>query len=233
MENNDIDKTAESATSQTPTVIRKQYQSKKKSTQLPAVMSVNTEQLDSESKDIIEKVISEQDVSQVKDLTYLFNINQNKKTMVRIDKLNALQDKFVDETISRITEHSDEMSTQELLAGMKTVQDILERSTDQVNGVSDTPLIQINQQDNSVNIGNAPEQPMLNRESRLKVENAVSAILNQLHVKNKTADKKDDTITVDVSQGSDTVDKAKPVDAVFEFKSANTTETDIDGDKHD
>jgi hypothetical protein len=62
--------------------------------------------------------------------------------------------------------------------GLKIVQDIIERGQKQIEGVKETPLIQINQQTNSVNIGDS--QASLNRESREKVKNAVLSLLNGL-----------------------------------------------------
>jgi len=40
----------------------------------------------------LQELIATTDIDRTKDLTYLFNINQNKKTTVRISKLNELLD---------------------------------------------------------------------------------------------------------------------------------------------
>jgi hypothetical protein len=66
--------------------------------------------------------------------------------------------------------------------GLKIVQDIIERGQKQVAGVTETPLIQINQQNNEVNIGDSTTAG-LSRESRDKVKNAVNALLSSLTVK--------------------------------------------------
>lgn len=144
-----------------------------------ALTTVNAEDLNKESLELINQIIAEADIEKTKDLTYLFNINQNKKTMIRVDKLSGLQDNLVDQLVRRIAERPDEISNKELMEGLKIVQDIIERGQKQVAGVTETPLIQINQQTNSVNIGDSATAG-LSRESRDKVKNAVAALLGNL-----------------------------------------------------
>ena len=140
-----------------------------------ALVAIDTQGLNADSLAILNQIIAEQDTEKSKDLTYLFNQNQNKKTMVRLDSLSLLQDKLVGLLSRRVTERPDEMSNQEVMQALKIVQDIIDRSTKQVNGVNEKPLIQINQQTN--NIGNdAPGG--LSRDSRTKVMNVVQSILD-------------------------------------------------------
>ena len=148
-----------------------------------ALAIVNADNLNKESVALINQIIAESDIERTKDLTHLFNINQNKKTMIRMDKLSGLQDNLVDQWVRRVTERPDEISNKELMDGLKIVQDIIERGQKQIEGVNETPLIQINQQTNSVNIGDTSTN--LNRESRDKVKNAV---LNFLQTINKNVD---------------------------------------------
>ena len=128
--------------------------------------------------DILNQIIAAEDIDKTKDLTYLFNINQNKKTMVRIDSLSNLQDKLVGLLSNRVTERPDEMSNQEVMQALKVVQDIIERGTKQITGQNEQPLIQINQQTNSVNVGD--EAAGLNRDSRDKVKRAIMSILDNV-----------------------------------------------------
>ena len=144
-----------------------------------ALVLANTEDLNKESLALINQIIAEKDLDRTKDLTHLFNINQNKKTMIRIDKLSGLQDGLVDQFVKRISERPDEISNKELMDGLKIVQDIIERGQKQVEGVQQTPLIQFNQQNNSVNIGD--NTPQLSKESRDKVKNAVLSLLSGLN----------------------------------------------------
>lgn len=148
-----------------------------------ALVEIDTLGLNAESLDLLNQLIAEQDVNKAKDLTYLFNINQNKKTMVRLDRLSGLQDKLVGLLFKRVEERPDEVSTQEVMQALKIVQDIMDRGLKQVTGTDQAPLIQINQQDNSVNVGkgitNAP------RESRERVKNAVLNLLDSLQAPQK------------------------------------------------
>ena len=149
-----------------------------------ALAILDTEKLSQESVELINAIISEQDLEKTKDLTYLFNINQNKKTMVRMDKLNELQDKLVAQFSKRVTERPDEISNQELMTALKIVQDIIERGQKQITGTEEKPLIQINQQTNSVNVGD--EAVSLSRESKQRVANVVTDLLKGLGTTDKT-----------------------------------------------
>ena len=132
-----------------------------------ALVAVDTSNLNAESLDILNQIIAAEDIDKTKDLTYLFNINQNKKTMVRIDSLSNLQDKLVGLLSNRVTERPDEMSNQEVMQALKVV-----------TGQNEQPLIQINQQTNSVNVGD--EAAGLNRDSRDKVKRAIMSILDNV-----------------------------------------------------
>lgn len=166
-----------------------------KSESLPATETAtkwpSKETLDKEALQIIDKVIIEQDPAKTKDLTYLFNVNQNKKAMIRVNKLGELLDTMADQALTRFTKKPDEISNQELLQGMKVVQDIIDKGQKQISGVSEVPLIQINQQNNELNIGE--NQTALSKESRDKVKNAVMSLLANIETKESTpADFKDD-----------------------------------------
>ena len=151
-----------------------------------ALAVLDTEKLSTESVELINAIIAEQDLDKTKDLTYLFNINQNKKTMVRMDKLSELQDKLVAQFSKRISERPDEISNQELMNALKIVQDILERGQKQIAGTEEKPLIQINQQTNSVNVGD--EAVTLSRESKQRVANVVTDLLKGLGTNDKVVD---------------------------------------------
>ena len=134
--------------------------------------------LSAESKYLIEQIIAETDEQKSRDLTHLFNANQNKKTMVRVDKLNNLLDTITDHAIARFSSRPDELSNKELFDGLKVVQDLVERGQKQVSGAGEVPLIQVNQQTNEVNIGN--DASKLSRDSREKVKNAVLSLIKGL-----------------------------------------------------
>ena len=137
--------------------------------------------LSEESKELLDKIIAETDEQKARDLTYLFNANQNKKTMVRVNKLSDLLDTITDQALTRFTARPDEISNKELFDGLKVVQDLIERGQKQVSGAGETPLIQINQQTNEVNVGGAPST--LNRDSRERVKAAVLGLLDSITAK--------------------------------------------------
>ena len=135
--------------------------------------------LNEESRAIIEQIIAEKDEQKAKSLTQLFNINQNKKTMIRVNKLSDLLDTITDQALTRFTNRPDEISNKELFDGLKVVQDLIERGQKQVSGVNETPLIQVNQQTNEVNIGGAAGS--LSRDSRERVKSVVLGLLNSIN----------------------------------------------------
>jgi hypothetical protein len=134
--------------------------------------------LNAESLALINQIIAETDDQKARDLTYLFNANQNKKTIVRVNKLSDLLDTITDQALVRFTSRPDEISNKELFDGLKIVQDLIERGQKQVSGAGETPLIQVNQQNNEVTIGGAPSN--LSRDSRERVKSAVMGLLSSL-----------------------------------------------------
>lgn len=135
--------------------------------------------LSDESRAIIEQIIAEKDEQKTRDLTQLFNANQNKKTMVRVNKLSDLLDTITDQALARFTSRPDEISNKEIFDGLKVVQDLIERGQKQVSGAGETPLIQVNQQTNEVNIGGTASN--LNRDSRERVKSAVLSLLSSIN----------------------------------------------------
>lgn len=160
--------------------------------------------LNEESRAIIEQIIAEPDEQKVRDLTHLFNANQNKKTMARVNKLSDLLDTITDQALERFTARPDEISNKELFDGLKVVQDLIERGQKQVSGAGETPLIQINQQNNEVNVGNTPSN--LNRDSRERVKAAVLGLLDSITNKQTLAAEADDVVTVDSTEGDEIID---------------------------
>lgn len=151
--------------------------SENSTTEISDIKSLN---LNEEASALIAQIISETDEAKTRDLTQLFNANQNKKTMVRVNKLSNLLDTITDQALTRFTKRPDEISNKELFDGLKIVQDLIERGQKQVSGVSEMPLIQVNQQTNEVNLG-GPNS--LNRESRERVKSAVLNLLDNVMTK--------------------------------------------------
>ena len=142
------------------------------------LVPVSKIKLNEESTALIEQIISETDEQKVRDLTQLFNANQNKKTMARVNKLSELLDTITDQALARFTARPDEISNKELFDGLKVVQDLIERGQKQVSNAGETPLIQINQQTNEVNLGGSGNN--LSRDSRERVKSAVMNFLSSI-----------------------------------------------------
>ena len=140
--------------------------------------TASTVDLNQESLALISQIIAETDEQKTRDLTQLFNANQNKKTMVRVNKLSDLLDTITDQALARFTARPDEISNKELFDGLKVVQDLIERGQKQVSGAGEMPLIQVNQQNNEVTIGGSPST--LSRDSRERVKSAVLGFLESI-----------------------------------------------------
>ena len=172
------------------------------SQQKTGLVIAKSQSLNEESKAIIDQIIAESDEQKVRDLTHLFNANQNKKTMARVNKLSDLLDTITDQALARFTARPDEISNKELFDGLKTVQDLIERGQKQVSGAGETPLIQINQQNNEVNVGNTTGN--LNRDSRERVKAAVLSILDGIN--KQPTESSGDFIDADVVEGDEQAD---------------------------
>jgi hypothetical protein len=166
---------------------------------------IGKQSLNEESKALLSQIIAETDEQKVRDLTHLFNANQNKKTMARVNKLSDLLDTITDQALERFTARPDEISNKELFDGLKVVQDLIERGQKQVSGAGETPLIQINQQNNEVNVGNTTSN--LNRDSRERVKAAILGILDSINKQPTTQSAPvEDLVTVDVIEGDEIID---------------------------
>jgi hypothetical protein len=166
---------------------------------------IGKQSLNEESKALLTQIIAETDEQKVRDLTHLFNANQNKKTMARVNKLSDLLDTITDQALERFTARPDEISNKELFDGLKVVQDLIERGQKQVSGAGETPLIQINQQNNELNVGNPAGN--LSRDSRERVKAAVLGLLDSIN-KQPSAPPTlaEDFVAADVIEGDEIVD---------------------------
>ena len=138
--------------------------------------------LDNQTAKVTNELIEEQDLDKVKNLTKLFNLNQAKRNAIRVMKLNSLLDKVGDQMIERFDKKPGEFSNKELLDYMSVVQSTIDRANKSIELVDQTPAIVINQQNNQVNIDNSP---VLDRESRMRVVEAVKGIMQTLNLKNE------------------------------------------------
>lgn len=153
--------------------------------QSTSVVSVdNKVELNKQASEILDQLVVENNREKTDALLDMFNTAQKKKTAIRADKLNNLLDVITDQAIERFTNHSSEITTQETVQALKTVQELVEKSQKMIAPQNDsTPLIQINQQSNDINVGEGSNIP---RESRDKVKAAVASLLANISTSEDT-----------------------------------------------
>lgn len=120
-----------------------------------------------------QRLIEETDVDQLKNIVNLFNLNVQKKNILRSSKLSDLQDKVYTQMAERLDKKADEFSNQDLLSYFKTIQDTISRSDTSLDKI-DVPAIQIQQ--NQLNLNLNSEE--FNRESRARILDAIQGIIN-------------------------------------------------------
>jgi hypothetical protein len=130
--------------------------------------------IDTPTETLEDKLLSAEDVDEIKDIINMFNLNIKKKNIIRTNKLNELQDKISDQMTQRIDKKAGEFSNKDLLDYFKVLQDTINKSDNNLDGV-DIPSIQINQ--NQVNINVKDE---LDKDSRDRVADAVNSILAKI-----------------------------------------------------
>lgn len=165
------------------------------------MLTINAAMLDQEAAELLNQLVEEKLPEKSKDLTYKFNENQNKKTTLRLSKLNDILDKLTDQAMERISKRPDEMSNQELLQAIKVIRDVADKDQKQILGGAELPsqFIQINQQNNDISLGEAGES--LSRESKDRVKNAVSQIFAALSGQDGQTDgQAEDVIDAEISE---------------------------------
>lgn len=137
---------------------------------------VNLIPLDASTNELAQKIIDENDLTTVQNLTHLFNLNQAKKNVLRVIKMSSLLDKITDQISERVERRPGEFSNNDLLNYMNVVQASIDRANKSLNLVDETPAIQLNQ----VNI-NVNEDDVLSKDSRDKVTDAIKSIMSKLN----------------------------------------------------
>lgn len=132
--------------------------------------------LDSKTKDLAQQILDTDDIDKVKDLTNLFNLNIQKRNVMRVVKMNELLDNVTDKVAERFEKTPDNFTNDDLLKYMQVTENSIEKANKNLNLVEETPAIQL-QQNNQVNINIGTS---LDRESRVKVTDAVQAILKRI-----------------------------------------------------
>lgn len=168
-------------------------------------MSENTElsraldltQLDEKTQQIAQEIIEEQDIDRVKDLTALFNLNAQKRNVMRVIKMNNLLDKVTDQVIERFDKRPDNFSNDDLIKYMQVTENAIDKANKNLNLVEETPPIQL-MQNNQVNINIGSD---LDRDGRERVLNTVASLIAQMQNSNDDFIEVDDI--TDIDEGDD------------------------------
>ena len=139
------------------------------------VQPLDLRPLDNQTKQIAQEILDEQDIEKVKDLTNLFNLNAQKRNVMRVIKMNDLLDKVTDQVIELFEKRPDNFSNEDLIKYMQVTENAIDRANKHLNLVEETPAIQAIQ-NNQVNININSE---LDRDGRERVMEAVRAILSK------------------------------------------------------
>lgn len=129
--------------------------------------------LDSATRNIAQEILNEQNVDKVRDLTHLFNLNAQKRNVMRVIKMNDLLDKVTNQVIERFEKTPDNFSNEDLIKYMQVTENAIDRANKNLNLVEDTPPIQY-QQNNQVNINIVDT---LDRDSKERVLEYVNNIM--------------------------------------------------------
>ena len=120
--------------------------------------------------DLETRLMDEDNLDEINKIVEMFNVNLQKKNIIRSAKLSDVQDKVVQQMTDRFENRADSFSNDDLIKYHKIIQDTLTKTDTTMDNVK-TPTIQINQQVNVDNI-------TFNSESRKRILEAVNNILN-------------------------------------------------------
>ena len=135
------------------------------------------ETLEEKSKDIIKKIISENNIEKANDYTSLFKMNEAKKELVRVNNLGNLGDLALSKLTERVTLRPDEITTKELTDIINMAQSNKDKSLKAISDDTTTSLTQINNNTTEINV-TLNKQEVLDDEEQERVLNVVQLILN-------------------------------------------------------
>lgn len=165
----------------------------------PVLPLIDSALLEESSNKIVNDIIKTDNVDELKNLTKMFNINQAKKNAVRVVKLNSLLDMVNDQAIERITKRPYEVTNKELLDYMQVVSTQVEKSQKIIDRIDEAPMIQFNQQNNSINVNVGNDA--LGRDSKERVIEAVTNLLKLAKLPQSRVDATiEEPLNVDISK---------------------------------
>lgn len=133
------------------------------------------------------KLMDEDNLDEINKIVEMFNVNLQKKNIIRSAKLSEVQDKVVQQMTDRFDQRADSFSNDDLIKYHKIIQETLTKTDTTMDNVK-TPTIQINQQ---VNV----DKVTFNSDSRKRILEAVNNILN--------GEEKVEDVEVEESEDSD------------------------------
>ena len=139
-----------------------------------SLQPLNLVPLDTQTRDIAQQILDEQDIDKVRNLTALFNLNAQKRNVMRVIKMNKLLDEVTDKVMERFEKTPDNFSNDDLIKYMQVTESAIDRANKQLNLVDETPPIQL-QQNTQVNVNIVDS---LDRESRERVMNFLRKTLS-------------------------------------------------------
>ena len=131
------------------------------------------EEVKQQDTDLISEIMTETDTGKLKDLTNLFNAFQVKRHILRVNALNDVQDRLVQQMMDRLSKYPDNFNNKDISDWMKTVQSALESSQGSIEKIDTIPQI-VHQNNTQVNIN---VEDSLSRESREKILDILNKIL--------------------------------------------------------
>lgn len=132
-----------------------------------------------DTQNIVQNIINEDNIDNLKDLTKLFNIMIAKKNAIRMMQLNDLLDAVNEEAKHRIIETPDLIKDKDLSVYMSQIQNQLDRASKSFDALDVSPTIQLNQQNNNVNIN-------LSSDSKERILEVIKLLTQQQEVDNNS-----------------------------------------------
>ena len=154
-------------------------------------VNIDASSLDKKSEEVAVQILNTEALDEAKDLTAIFNLNTQKRNVLRVLKMNSLLDKVTDQMVERFEKYPNNFTNDDLLRYMQVAENSIEKANQQLRMVKETPAIQLIQ-NNQINLNTSVSA--LDRESRQKVTETVQAILKNMH--NET---NKDTSVIDVT----------------------------------
>lgn len=124
---------------------------------------------------LVQKILQEDDVDNLKDLTRQFNVFQAKRQVLRVNTLNDVQDALVQQMLDRLEQQPHNFDNKDIALWVKTVQSAMESSKKGIEEVDTIPTI-VHQNNTQINVS---VEEKLSRESREKILSVLEKILGE------------------------------------------------------